>query len=55
MTLELSDTFIENLGNDPSLSVNGVKLSDFLVTKQLVRIPAGLGKHRLEFLISNNP
>lgn len=49
-TVELSDTFRENLGKNHYFSIDGVKLPDIPGSKQLLEIPAGLGKHKLEFV-----
>ena len=47
-TLELSDSFRKELGNNASVAVDGKKVITALETKQVLEIPAGLGKHRIE-------
>jgi hypothetical protein len=49
-TLELSDSFREDLGNNPSVSIDGKKVPTILGSKQLLEIPAGLGTHRIKLV-----
>jgi hypothetical protein len=48
-TLELSDSFRENLGRDATLSVDGKIIMPVRGLRQNLEIPAGLGTHRIEF------
>jgi hypothetical protein len=48
-TLELSDTFREGLGNNPSISIDGKSFSMGPGPKQILEIPAGLGTHNIRF------
>jgi len=47
-TLELSDGFMENLGDDASVLVDGVKMKSGPASSQVIEIPAGLGSHTIE-------
>lgn len=47
-TLEMSDSYIEDLGEKTTVSIDGKTLISNLKTVQVVEIPAGLGKHRIE-------
>jgi hypothetical protein len=47
-TLELSDAFREALGKATSVRVDGKKTKAALGPKQVLHIPAGLGKHTIE-------
>lgn len=49
-TLELSDSFREDLGNNASVSVDGKMGTTVLESKQVLEVPAGLGKHRIELV-----
>jgi hypothetical protein len=49
-TLELSDTFLENLGTGTSVLIDGRKTSIELGQKQVLEIPAGLGTHKINIL-----
>jgi hypothetical protein len=49
-TLELSDTFMEELGKNASFSIDGKLFKSALKTKQVVDIQAGLGTHRIELI-----
>lgn len=51
-TLELSDTFREDLGNKPSVSIDRKKVSMTPGPKQVLEIPAGLGAHKISFNLS---
>jgi hypothetical protein len=48
-TLELSDSFREALGNNPSVSIDGKTISTSPGPKQVLEIPAGLGMHNIRF------
>ena len=48
-TLELSDTFREGLGNNPSISIDGKSFPMGPGLKQILEIPAGLGTHNIRF------
>ena len=48
-TLELSDSFREGLGSNPSVSIDGKTVSTTLGPKQVLEIPAGLGTHNIRF------
>jgi hypothetical protein len=47
-TLELSDSFRDDLGNKASVSIDGKKGNLVLGSIQLLEIPAGIGTHRIE-------
>jgi hypothetical protein len=47
-TLELSDPYREILGKAPSVRVDGRKAKALVGSRQVLRIPAGLGRHRIE-------
>jgi hypothetical protein len=49
-TLELSDEFLESLGDGTSVFVDGRNIKMKPASKQLIEIPAGLGSHRIEIL-----
>ena len=49
-TLELSNGFLKNLGDEPTILVDGNKVSGKTELKQLIEIPAGLGKHKIEII-----
>ena len=49
-TLELSDAFLDNWGTGNSVLIDGAKTRTVLEQKQLLEIPAGLGKHRIDIL-----
>jgi hypothetical protein len=48
-TMELSDTFSEDLGKDATLSVDGKIVIPVRGLRQNLEIPAGLGTHWIEF------
>jgi hypothetical protein len=48
-TLELSDSFRESLGNNPSLSIDGKSVAGTPGPKQVLEIPSGLGSHYIKF------
>jgi hypothetical protein len=49
-TLELSDSFREDIGKNASVSIDGKKNTFVPGTKQVLDIPAGLGTHRIELV-----
>jgi hypothetical protein len=49
-TLELSESYIQNLDARASLYVDGKPLTSALSSSQKVEIPSGLGTHKLEIL-----
>jgi hypothetical protein len=49
-TLELSDEFLESLGDGTSVFVDGRNIKMKPASKQLIEITAGLGSHRIEIL-----
>jgi hypothetical protein len=49
-TLELSDSYMEKLGNKYLVNIDGQKTNIILRNKQKIEIPAGLGKHRIELI-----
>ena len=50
-TLELSDSFREELGKSPVVNINGKKILNTLAAKQMIEIPAGLGLHTIEIIV----
>ena len=52
-TLELSDGFIETLGNNPSVIIDGKKVPAALGSKQVLKLPAGLGTHSMQIISGN--
>ena len=46
-TLEMSDTYLENLGSGSSILIDGEKAGIELGSVQVVEIPAGLGIHKI--------
>lgn len=49
-TLELSDSFMENIGNNASVSIDGKMGTTVLGSKQVLEIPAGFGTHRIKIV-----
>jgi len=47
-TLEFSDDYIKNLDGNTFISINGKTVGINLKSKQVLEIPAGLGKHKIE-------
>jgi hypothetical protein len=47
-TLELSEGYLESLGGEASVLLDGKKLKSVPGLRQLIEIPAGLGSHRIE-------
>jgi hypothetical protein len=49
-TLELSDAFLNNWGTGTSVLIDGSKTRTVLGQKQVLEIPAGLGRHKIDIL-----
>jgi hypothetical protein len=49
-TLELSDQFLTTLGNGARINIDGRPVRQLPASKQLLEIPAGLGKHSIQIL-----
>ena len=49
-TLELSDSFRNDLGNNVSVTIDGKRSKAFQGSKQIIEIPAGLGTHSIQLV-----
>lgn len=49
-TLELSDSFRKNLGENASVSIDGNKVNSALKSKQILEIPSGIGTHSIRIV-----
>jgi hypothetical protein len=49
-TLELSEAFLDNWGTGTSVLIDGAETRTVLGQKQVLEIPAGLGRHKIDIL-----